>query len=458
MKRSGPIRGWLWLVSFGLGLCVVTVFCVLLVMHNQEVSTDPVALETRMSSAVEPSPLAPTALTETPSQLPRLNYPLGSVEEGCSLSEFPSYWEIGDDFLNNKLSQALESAECNTALEVQIDNSNPYIWSGPSDIWSGQNTENVASFAFFVLEEPLTFERIFADPAGDLARVQDALSRPECLLTGDETNWELKESCSADAFMNYAMSNRYCYNYGSTRAGAGYVAEPTPAQNVARWRSDLEEAWIEKKCDTFAPELKLTADRYPELTKWLWSLTAPDERDMAEVIYGRKKILSANLIEYAARLGDNAAGLTTGNLRHPEAGAVYGRFSALLTSDEWYEFATKDAPSSDRFRRTFKMLVLASSRRPDPRDEIEFDWEFVAQHLCTPPFFDYEELIRAKEMLATSPLPSDREKALALGEIEPPKSCQEVVHELRQQDIKFAPLLQMLDKFEQVALELGVYE
>ena len=440
LTQKTSVSRWLWRLGCGLGLVAAVVVCVLLVLHDR-VATDPVALETNVSSAVVPSPLPPTALAETPSPQPLLDFPLGSVEEGCGLSEFPSYWEVGDllnwgesfsDFLDNELSQALESEECNTALEAYINSSNPYLWMG-------YRTEDVATFAFVVLDEPLTFERIFADPAGDLARVQDALSNPECLLEGDETNWELKETCHADAFMNYAMFNRYCYNSGRIRASAVDAEDPTPEQNVSRWKHDLEEAWIEKKCDTFAPELRLTADRYPELTEWLWSLTNPEERDMMEVLYGRKSMLSGNLIEHAARLGDNAAGLTQtiGGL-HMEAGARYGRFSWLLTSNKWQDFAMKDSPSTDRFLRTFKMLALASARRPDPRDEIEFDWEWVARHLCEPPYspdIHYED-----------------------DELPELKSCKEIVHELRQSELNIAPVHRALDKFEQVALELEVYE
>ena len=40
-----------------------------------------------------------------------------------------------------------------------------------------------------------------------------------------------------------------------------------------------------------------------------------------------------------------------------------------------------------------------------------------------------------------------------------PKSCQEVVHEIRQQrGIKSPTVLAAIEKFEQEALELGVYE
>ncbi|MXZ43684.1 MAG: hypothetical protein F4Z01_01695 [Gammaproteobacteria bacterium] len=40
-----------------------------------------------------------------------------------------------------------------------------------------------------------------------------------------------------------------------------------------------------------------------------------------------------------------------------------------------------------------------------------------------------------------------------------PKSCQEVVHEIRQQrGIKSPTVLAVMDKFEKVALKMGVYE
>ena len=379
-------------------------------------------------------PTTKPAIAETPSPMPPLDFPFGSVEEACGLSELPSYWE-DDEFLDNDSPQALESDECRAALETHMNALNPYLWS--------YTTEEAPSFAFVVLEEPLTFERIFADPAGDLARVQDALSRPECLLTGDETNWELKESCSADAFMNYAMFNRYCYS-GGIRPREVYVENPTLVQSVTEWKHELAESWIEEKCDMFAPELWLTADRYPELTEWLWSLADPEERDLTEAVYGRRSMLSANLIEYAARLGDDAAGITQPVSRlNIESGAGYGRFSWLLDSEDWYEFARrKQEPSAEHFRHTFKMLALASARRPDPRDEIKFDWEWVARHLCEPPY--YNEYERYHHEVS--------------GEIPVPKSCQEIVHELRQSNLKNAPVRRALDKFEQVALELGVYE
>ncbi len=117
------------------------------------------------------------------------------------------------------------------------------------------------------------------------------------------------------------------------------------------------------------------------------------------------------------------------------------------------------------------MLAIAESRKPDPRKVFKFDWNRVVQHMCTPPASDMPfEQIRSNgshvvfdnplELLELGP-----EKLMEL-ELDPediegifePKTCKEVVHEIRQRGIKFTPLLQALDKFEQVALELEVYE
>ena len=150
------------------------------------------------------------------------------------------------------------------------------------------------------------------------------------------------------------------------------------------------------------------------------------------------------LIELAALLGDDPAGLTQPTFDidgwYREDGYKYGRFSRLLTSTEWGEFEEKKPPTTDRFLQIFHTLAMVSVRRLDPRDEIKFDWEFVARHLREPPYEESKLYYREDE------------------ESPELQSCKEVVHELRQRDLKFAPLLQELDKFEQVAIELGVYE
>ena len=129
-------------------------------------------------------------------------------------------------------------------------------------------------------------------------------------------------------------------------------------------------------------------------------------------------------------------GYPSGETTSGENGYKFGRFIDQLDAG-WKEMKQKEKPSADHFLRTFHFLARLNSRKADPRDEFELDWEWVAQHLCIPPYYpDFSNM-----------------------EIEDsPKSCKEVAHEIRQSGTTFRPLLDVLDKFEQVALELEVYE
>ncbi|MXZ55176.1 MAG: hypothetical protein F4227_08080 [Gammaproteobacteria bacterium] len=454
MKSNSRAKRWLWGVNIGI-VVAVAVVCVLIFTNNRTGELDDESL-TSTSSSVESSSLPSTsdaavAVVEA-LKLPVLEFPDGSIEEQCDLNDFPPHWATDENFESNDHPDPdeLASEECWSALEDHVDAMNPYLF-----LW-GEELYQTRAAAFVVLENPLTFERIFTDPTGDLAKVQDALSRPECLLTGDDTNWELKESCHAEAILNYALINRFCFEgWGDDRDGIGrrnrtyYFSEdnPTTVQDRLMWKQDLEDSWVRRKCEELDSSLWLT-EHQDETFDLVLSLE-PDkywpngrtEEAMIDVGWSYEP-----LIELAARLGDEAAGLTYPfshsqfQRSYEEQGYKYGRFSGLLTSREWLEFATRDEPNTDRFLQTFHMLAQLSARRPDPREEIKFDWEWVARHLCEPPYDESELYDREDEETPES------------------KSCKEIVHEIRQRDLKFAPLLQSLDKFEQIAIELGVYE
>ena len=444
-----------WSGGIGLGLIAVAVVCALLYANGRTLSESPsVAMREPTESDTSadapsspPTAVVAVALVEEEPLLPRLDFLPGSIEEACGLNDFMPYHSYDPDDKFDWLS-ALESSACWTALDEHISTINPYLWGET-------NTDH--PLAFLVLENPLTFGRIFADPAGDLARVQDALSRSECLLNhGSETNLELKENCHADALLNYALVNRFCFDEGvSNRNRTFYWEEdnPTPEQDRFMWKQRLENAWVRSKCEEFAPELQLTVEQYPELTNLLFSLGDPEsvatkktKREMYDPETLITPYLIPTLIEHAARLGDDAAGLTSPitlfsrfGPSYNEEGYKFGRFAELLKSAEWAYFSDKIEPSIDRFLRSFHFITRVGARRPDPRDELQFDWEWVAKHLCDPPYDNSDEESESEESAK-------------------PQSCQEIVHELRQRDFKFQPLLQTLDKFEQVALELDVYE
>ena len=175
-----------------------------------------------------------------------------------------------------------------------------------------------------MIDPPLTFERNFADPLGDLAWIQDALSRPERLLIGDQTNWELKETCHADAFMNFALVNRFCSNGGigqRSKAIYGESDNPTLEQDRFMWRQLLEYDWVRMKCDELDSTLELRwqeSEHHPELTELILKQGDYYEADQPEVLIyklGARVCVASyhlitTLIEMVARLGDDPVGLT----------------------------------------------------------------------------------------------------------------------------------------------------
>ena len=454
MSREFRAHPWFWGVSLGLGLGVVVVVSVLL-YANDRTPSDPPVLVTNEPSMVVPSSVPSTikkvVASQEPPQLPILDFPPGSVEEACGLNDFPprvGYYSYEADERSSWLNYpfnakgdliALESEECWTALENHLSTINPYLWGAAA--FKGKLRWGPTSFKgtllnLIELDNPLTFGRIFANPAGDLAQVQDALSRPECLLEPTESNWELKESCHADAFLNYALFSRYCYDDGVRQRRRTYFWEednPTPAQDRFMWKQVLEDAWVEAKCEEFNTVPEFT-EYNPELTDLIFSLNDPE----------KKKVFAQALIRYAARLGDEAAGLTESSMPsyqvlYNEQGFKYGRIAELL-GNEWGQLYLKETPSTERFLQTFKLLARLTSRKPDPRDEFELNWEWVARYLCEPPYYT-----------------SSLNGFVQVENVEHP-SCQEIVHEIRQSGTTFRPLIDVLDKFEQVALELEVYE
>ena len=354
---------------------MVAVICVLLITHNPA-SLDSTALEPSEPSVVVPassSTIEPAVtVANEPLQLPRLDFASGSVEEACGLNEFPPYSMFFVDrrkfIKTSDHAQVLESDQCQAALEAYMNAMNPQ--------WFLSSVPYEASLAeLVVLDEPFTFERIFADPSGDLLRVQDALSRPECLLTGDETNWELKETCHANALLNYAFVSLFCYGQGviyRERPVDGRKdyrlpyrkMHPTPEEDRTLWKQDLEDEWVEDKCETFSPTLELTSEHHPELYALVESLLN------RRVIHNAPQVL---LVELAARLGDDAAALSEsvlgpGDWSFMVQGSKFGRINKLVGNGEWRGFALKEEPNADRFLEAFYMLArLDSPKSVSPR-------------------------------------------------------------------------------------------
>ena len=176
--------------------------------------------------------------------LPPVAYPPGSIGEACEVNKFPprvGYFDLDREtelslenspFDRDGEWKALKNEKCLIALERHMNPINPYLWGTEHE---PQN--NLSAFALVNVDNPVTFKRIFTDPVGDFALVQEVFARPECQLSTDtEPNWELHESCHAKAILNYALLTRFCYGDGVTNRPRKYYWKwkkdnPTPEQD-----------------------------------------------------------------------------------------------------------------------------------------------------------------------------------------------------------------------------------
>ena len=237
MRTTPGITRWFSSRVCGIGLIALGIWSIYLPTPS---NSNPLpSQDSNISNAIKanesaslPNKTEPLVATNTDST-PTLTSTIGSVEEACELHELFPYWDW-DRYGHNSsikvdpLTPLLESEHCRTALETHVDAINPYRWG---------RTNFDLQFEVVVLDNPLTFERIFADPIGDFARVQDAMSQAECLLEqGTRIDHELKESCNADALMNYALLNRFCY-YGWTKVQRLQYdqADNSPEQSRLLW-------------------------------------------------------------------------------------------------------------------------------------------------------------------------------------------------------------------------------
>ncbi|MYK44420.1 MAG: hypothetical protein F4039_10095 [Gammaproteobacteria bacterium] len=436
------LRVKLWLGAGGIGLLALGVGVFLWLGTPRVIPPEPTTIPTTTNLSASPAPtppaesvgdIPPAALVGSP--LPPVDYPPGSVGEACGVNSYLSRVEYFDS--DYKTRSGLENSPfdsngawkpltdgCLTALDNQLYTTNPYLWF--------DSTKN-RQFAFIVTDQPLTFERLFTDPVGDLLRVQEALARPECHPRDDpKSNWKLNETCHADALLNYALITRLCYGeWVSDRTRTYYWAEdnPTPEQDRSMWIQDLEEVWVHLQCESLDPALDLQSEVQTELRAQLRALY-PDSPNQT---------LGGILIELAARLGDDAAALTrtviTSDRFYWNDGYKYGPLAGWFTNVfDPYELFTKLSPSIERLRQLVplfgKNIGAAGGKL------IKFDHEALVQHLCTPPYYD---------TLSDSLIAPD------------PPSCREIINELRQESLR-PPMLEAIATFEDVAMRLEVYE
>ncbi len=187
------------------------------------------------------------------------------VWEICGLSDFPTELEAAKPFVQ----EFVISEECLSALELHTLKTNPFERNGLAVV------KNIPEFSLVILDNPMTYERIFEDPAEDLQRISEALSLPDC--EWETVFWKkgLKEVCHAEAFTNYATFYHACFDLAGERSKQAktyfhlehyYIfeaQEPEPDNITDMWQGYLEYRWVEEKCKEFGSEVALNAENYP---------------------------------------------------------------------------------------------------------------------------------------------------------------------------------------------------
>lgn len=321
-------------------------------------------------------------------------------QESVASFDFDQYIELSDD--------------CIAALEDRLFTMNPFTWRGYAP-----------AFSFFELENPLTFERIFSDPDGNLQRIILAMNDPECLLeNGTKVNWALKERCHAEAFMNYAEFYHVCFRHGSSPTRT-WLAPRTAKTFVQKWKEMLEEHWIKQQCNKFDSTIAIH-ESHPEQFETLVAMGMPEFDESKETLrehyptdFQKKHFVYNTMIEFAARLGDQSAALTY-------KGQPYGQLSGLFSSEPWNTIQIAyDDPSRERVEQALDFISLLEPFK------VQFNWEWLVEHMC----------YRSDD-----------------DESDNPVSCRDIVYDMHTVDQVEGRQLELVNKFEQVAIELGVYE
>lgn len=345
-------------------------------------------------------------------------FELGPIEdfwELCVPQEFPedldAAWSFG---LQLELSK-----ECQEGFETYMFTLNPFLWRG---------SRSGAKFSFLVLDEPMNFERVFGDPAGDLERIVEALARPECRLEdGVVVNWELKETCHADAFLNYAEFHYFCHDNNVNIFWDSFPSfkDLTNSQRYKlEWQTLQEMNWLKDQCDEVRNSVpELGSESYPEEFAWLqalWDQRSEFVKQEDSGGFGTNSYLAVidTLRELAARLGDESAALL-------DTGQFFGSFISVLASDPWKQINSKESLSKERLQSAIDLVIYLE------QENIDFNWEWLVEHLCS----------------------NDKDDADSQE-----LSCRAVINELYIEDMVSGPILEVVSKFEQVAIELGVYE
>lgn len=419
------------------------------------------------------------------------------VWEACAVEEFPKDKEAAEVFLED-----LELSEnCMSALEGHVLSINPF-----ERLDRHMNSLSVLGysgyeFSLIILDNPLTYQRIFSDPEGNRAKVIHALSRSECQVEASmeytrESLYhrhvgsldsverrqiavldqaELKHHCHPDAFTNYAVFYDACY-----RESAEYyffkhqdyftIYQSEPDRITHMWRGYLEQRWVDEKCADFDSTLQISEHSDPEqfeqlVAIYLQGLSSKVRRDRDEIrgihpdvaAADDKSTLYNSLLSIGARLGDQAASLTYQGLYSMGSRGI---FRQSLGTSTWRELQRDEAPSEKRLQHALDLVFELD------KEGINFDWEWLVRHVCSPRGFTSSKMSETENLPSCRSLINDLHLNFASSfRNDTSQLTSKDVRELMANDFRQAlPVDQLsrrsqnLAKFEHVAIKLGVFD
>ena len=358
------------------GLGTVLVVAILIwVLRSDSIPTSPQPMQVNPTTAVKSAPELLQNTDEdfdldTAESITDTNETESSVWDLCDVEEFPLDKESAVDFVDRlELSQ-----ECEDALAAHVLSTNPFKLYKQSVYPFGLTRKEYTGneFSLMVLDQPMTFDRVFSDPAGDLERIVDALSRPECLIEDDsKVNWEKKDYCHASAFTNFAVFTDACHS----RSAEQYLSKTQNSLSAAVWGNYLSYRWIDIQCREFDVELKQDDENFLDHWKSMFSHRVeghdPDsqqDEDRPRITY---RFDPLRLLVRGASLGDEAASLT-------DQGLYYGPFVQIFfINPTWKDLSEQKPLNKERLRQAFNFVLYLESI------ELDFDLDWFVKHLVT---------------------------------------------------------------------------
>lgn len=339
------------------------------------------------------------------------------VWELCGRDAWPKDYENGRSVIENfELSD-----ECQIALEQHILKSNPLVFV-------------FDRFSLILQDNPMTYEKVFSDPAGDLEKIMDALSRPECVLEDSVVaNWDLKDSCHAEAFTNYAAFYQALYRSPTSRTLLTIrnpeVFETTPKLLTESWESYFTLRTLEQiiRRQKYGASLELNAKNYPSQFQQIISFGESRERVLRRGSKYKDEddafILYRTLLFLGGRLGDVDATFRLSSHFDEKLAAYYIERQPWL--ENWDEPYLNTIPSESQLLKALNIIDSVADT------DVKLDWAGLVKRVCKP---DLDQ--------GVSSYPS----------------CQTLISDLlKKLDPTEDRKIQALDQFERKAIELSVY-